>query len=484
MWKVADLQTKTASRYPKPPFTTSTLQQAAANQLGMTSSRTMRTAQRLYEAGNITYMRTDSVHLAEEAVANIRKYIDKEIGKEYLPVESKHYASNSKLTQEAHEAIRPTHVEKSVEELKLNGDQERLYRLIWKRAVACQMNEAKLEMGTAIINVGKYTFQANGQRILFPGFLKIYTDKVKEAILPKLEVGQELFLEKLEADQHFTQPPARYSEASLIKEMEALGIGRPSTYAPTISTILARKYVEKEGKYFKPTVTGKIVTRLLVKHFPEIVDLNFTAGMEEDLDKIADGKLDWQKLGIEFFKKFDREIKEQESKIDKKDYTVLGTSKEKCPVCGKAMVIKLGRFGTFLSCVDFPKCKGMMSLNSKGETSLDLAKKTKTKDFQEKYKPAPQTDDGRDYQLKTGRFGYFWAHPDYPKVKDARPLDLVDQLFAKIYGKAPKASDGKVMVLRRGKFGEFWSHPDYPQVKEITKLDVKKVREAKKQFSV
>ena len=477
-WTVADVKIEETRKYPSPPFSTSTLQQTAANRLGFASARTMKVAQKLYEAGHITYMRTDSLHLSQQAIDAVRKYLSARYGAKFVPEKPIAYKSKSKVAQEAHEAIRPTHFEKDAKSLGLTGDEERLYKLIRERALASQMTPAVLESHTVKVNVADYTFQAIGKHILFKGYLEIYPDKVSEFDLPKLEVGQQVYPEKLLGTQHFTQPPARYSEASLIKELERLGIGRPSTYAPIIHTIQQRQYVEKEGRYFIPTDTGKVVTDLLVKYFEEIVDAGFTAQMENNLDEVANGEEQWVKMIDKFYKPFSSNLDKQDKQIKKEEFTKLGDSKEKCPECGKPMIVKLGRFGRFLSCSDFPDCKGMMSMD--GKTDEDVQKTANTKEFKETYLDAPKTEDGRDFLLKRGKFGEFWAHPDYPKVKDARPLELLPEKIVELYGQPPKTDDGRDYALKNGKFGKFWAHPDYPAVKDIIKIKTAKASKTSK----
>src|SRR3989344_6292723 len=287
-WLIANLESKEVKRSPKPPFTTSTLQQTAANIFGMSSSRTMKIAQKLYETGLITYMRTDSLYLSKQGVNAAQSYINSKLGADYGVSGGRFYKSRGKLTQEAHEAIRPTSFNKAPNAIHLSADLQKLYTLVWQRALASQMADARLLASTVQVNLDEYQFQANGQTILFLGYLKIYPDMVKESALPKYTIGERVYPHLLLNEQHYTEPPARFTEASLIKELELNGIGRPFTFGPTISTILARRYVEKINKYLKPTDTGIAVTRLLVDHFPNIVDKDFTALLEEDLDKIAE----------------------------------------------------------------------------------------------------------------------------------------------------------------------------------------------------
>jgi len=481
-WIVEDIQIKDVKRSPKPAFTTSTLQQYCANKFNLTANQTMRIAQTLYEAGHISYMRTDSTNLSKQAIENIRSLILKNYGNNALPEKPRFYRSGSKLAQGAHEAIRPTKVEKSVKSLRLNGREAMLYNAIRNRTIASQMQDAKVRLTKVVVKTGNYRYKLTGQKILFASFLDFLQEQSSEQILPELKVGQELFLLKISAKQSFTKPPARYSEASLIKELEAKGIGRPSTYAPIISTIQARKYVEKENRYFFPTDTGYVVTKLLQNHFPEIVDVDFTAELEDKLDDIAEGKVQWQQMLSDFYQPFEKNLLLQDKKINKDDYIVLGESKYKCPICKSKMIIKLGKYGRFNSCSRFPDCKGMRGVD--GESEAEIAKKANSKEFLQLYNPAPTTKEGKQFNLKKGPFGIYWAHPDYPKVKENKPLEYNKAIFKKIYGISPKSKDGKKMILRNGRFGEFWAHPDYPNKKEIKKIDKKKVKEAKKALGI
>jgi DNA topoisomerase-1 len=472
-WKISKIEQKQTKRYPKPPFTTSTLQQTAANWLGFSAKRTMSVAQKLYERGIITYMRTDSTNLSVPAIEAARSYISAELGAKYLPEKPIFYRTKAKVAQEAHEAIRPANFSLHPDKLDAAPEEVKLYRLIWQRGLACQMVPANLEnvsLETIQELEHKLEFRANGQRLIFPGYLKIYPEKVSEMILPQLTENQDLYPAGIYSTQHFTQPPARFSEATLIKELEKYGIGRPSTYAPIISTIEGRKYVEKENSYFKPTDTGIVVTKLLAQNFQEIVDRDFTAKMEEDLDQVANGEKNWQTLLSDFYTPFAGSLKEKEASIVKDDFTVLGDAPAEivCPVCSGKMIIKLGKYGRFYSCSKFPDCKGMLGMD--GLSQEDHEKKALTPEFMESYEPAPQTDDGRPFLLKKGRFGEFWAHPDYPKVKDARPLALKPAKLLELYGEAPQTDDGRDFLFRQGRFGMFWAHPDYPKVKETVRI--------------
>lgn len=470
-WVVKGIIKKVGTRSPSPPFNTSSLQQSAAIQLGYSASRTMKIAQQLYEQGHITYMRTDSFNLSEQARASIAKFIKSEFGSDYLPSIPRIFKTKSKVAQEAHEAIRPVNIEKNSLTLNLNTDQKKLYDLIYKRVLASQMADARVESNKINVNVDNYDFEAEGIKIIFPGFLAAKSDKVKESVVPQYQEGQILFLEKLEGYQKFTEPPARFTEASLIKALEAFGIGRPSTYAPILTTILSRKYIEKDGKYLVPTLVGRSLIKLLIDHFPSIVDVGFTAKMEDDLDDIANGKKDWVGTLVDFYTPFEKGLLKAEKIIEKDKYNIVGNSDEKCPECGSKMVIKLGRFSPFQSCSKFPKCKGILPLNNKEQESIDV----KSPDFLSKYNPGPKTDDGRDYNLKKSRFGYFWAHPDYPKIKDAKPLELTSQMQKVLFGDNP-VEKGIRYELKKSKFGYFWAHPDYPKVKSIVKINSKAIR--------
>ncbi|MFY9493372.1 MAG: type I DNA topoisomerase [Minisyncoccia bacterium] len=366
-WKVETVEKKEAKRNAYPPFTTSTLQQSAARKLGFSAKRTMMLAQQLYEGadidgdrtGLITYMRTDSLNLSADAVAVAAGFIKSNFGEKYL--ETKVFKTKSKGAQEAHEAIRPTDPLRTPEIIAphLDPAQLKLYRLIWQRFMASQMAPAVFDATTVDVAAGPaHTFRANGLIKKFDGFTKVYSLKTEETILPELKTNEPLDLIELKPDQHFTEPPARYSEASLVKALEQHGIGRPSTYAPTLSTIQARGYVERdEQKKFKPSEMGLIVNDLLVEHFPKIVDINFTAQMEEKLDDIAENKIEWVPVIREFYGPFEANLKEKMDELKKTDFKRDEPTDKICPECGKPIVIKLGRFGKFYACTGFPECK-------------------------------------------------------------------------------------------------------------------------------
>jgi len=358
---IEKIEKKETKKNPMPPFTTSTLQQAAANKFGYSSKFTMSLAQKLYEEGHITYHRTDSLNLSQMSLVAAKDFITKQYGEKYSNG-SKTYKAG-KGAQEAHEAIRPTHAEHTPDSLKgeLDGPRLRLYTLIWQRFIGCQMMPAIFDSTAVEISANKYTFGANGQILKFDGFLKVYPMKFSENEMPNLTEKETVELVKVEPTEHFTEPPARYNEASLIKALEKHGIGRPSTYAPTLSTIQTRNYIAKnEQKRFYPTEMGNIVNKVLVENFPEIVDIDFTANMEKELDEIAEGKDTWRKTINDFYVPFDKNLKEKYEDV-KKQNTDIKTDKI-CPKCGKPMVEKLGRFGRFYACTGFPDCKHTESL--------------------------------------------------------------------------------------------------------------------------
>ncbi len=421
-YQVSSVESKEVQRHPSPPFTTSTLQQEAARKLGFSSQQTMRIAQQLYEGvglskgatGLITYHRTDSLNISGEALRKAQEFIQEKFGSKYSLTAPRIFKTKSKGAQEAHEAIRPTRPARESGGIKqrLDKRQLKLYDLIWKRFIASQMTPALLDSTSVDIQAKgtskkSYTFRATGSVIKFDGFLKVYPGKMKENILPKLTKEEILKLIKLFSEQHFTKPPARYTEASLIKILEEYGIGRPSTYAPTINTIQKRGYTEKdEQKRFVPTEIGFIVTDLLKENFSQIVDVKFTAKIEEDLDEIARGKQDWVKTLKEFYDPF---IKNLEKKYDDvKKIKFEEKTDKKCPQCGKPMVIKLGRFGKFYSCSAFPECKHAEPIIN----STDVK--------------CPECQKGEIVERKTRKGKTFYSCSQYPKCKYAlwdKPID-------------------------------------------------------------
>ena len=441
-YTISEVSAREVTRTPAPPFITSTLQQEAARKLGFSAKQTMVLAQRLYEKGHITYMRTDSVHLAKSALAQAKDVIGKEYGKKYQLPEPRFYRTTSKGAQEAHEGIRPTNLARKASDLSagagakaglpvnIDRGEKRLYDLIWKRTIACQMQPALLEQTTADIEATsanlpsltsakeedsqktKYVFRANGQTVKFDGFIRVYTEGKddapagggeEEGMLPELTKGEKLNLKELSPSQHFTEPPPRYNDATLIKALEAAGIGRPSTYAPTLSTIQERTYVEKVEKRYHPTEIGVIVNDILVEHFPEIVDVGFTSHIEEELDEIAEGKINWVTVCKKFYDPFKKNLIKKEASVEKRTEI----SETPCPHCGNPMVIKFGRMGKFMAC---PEAGSKVTLPMPEEAA-------KIKELEEKTKDECCPICGKQMGVKRGRFGFFLGCGDYPKCK-------------------------------------------------------------------
>lgn len=455
-YHISEVTSKEHSKNPLAPFTTSSLQQEANRRLGFSAKQTMMLAQQLYEGveidddsvGLITYMRTDSTNLAEKFSQEASNYIKGELGEKYYRRQS--YKTKSKGAQEAHEAIRPTAANRNPEQLngKLNRNQFRLYQLIWQRAIASQMAPAILEATAVDIDSrdGRYSFRATGQVIKFDGFLKIYPSQTKNEILPDTQKGDPIDCLKIEPIQKFTQPPARYSDASLVKALEEKGIGRPSTYAPTIATIIERGYVDRlEDKRLKPTDIAKIVNDLLVEHFDNIVDYDFTAAIEEDFDKIAEGKKKWQPFIKNFYLPLAKNIKEKEHELNKKEITEEKTD-EKCEQCGSPMVIKIGRFGKFLACSNFPECKNTKNINGQGEIEENEPKLLEEK--------CPEC--GANLVLRQGRYGPFKGCSAYPKCKFIKK-----EAAANLNIKCPKCQSGNI-VAKRSHRGMFYGCDRYP----------------------
>jgi len=384
--QVLKVDKKQRKRQPAPPFTTSTLQQEASRKLGFTAKRTMQTAQKLYEGidvgkgaeGLITYMRTDSVNLAQEAVTDIRDLITQRYGAHNLPAEPNVYKTKAKNAQEAHEAIRPTAAARAPETVVkyLNEDQIKLYTLIWQRTIACQMIHATLDTVAVDFSCGEgNVFRANGSTVIDPGFMLVYQEDIDdkkvgdedEKMLPKMEVGEWITVLEIAANQHFTEPPPRYTEASLVKALEEYGIGRPSTYASIISTLQQREYVILEKKRFQPTDVGRIVNKFLTEHFTQYVDYHFTAKLEDELDAVSRGEQQWIPLMHRFWDKFKKLVDEKQLTVDRKDVTHEAIE-ESCPKCGKQLSIRLGKRGRFISCSGFPECDYARNLDDNGET--------------------------------------------------------------------------------------------------------------------
>ncbi len=451
-FSVEDVTKTSRKRNAYPPLKTSTLQQSSANIFGYAAKRTMSIAQKLFEKGFITYHRTDSLNLSEKFIIEARDFVKTEIGKNYLPTEPIIYKTNSKGAQEAHEAIRPTALE--IKPKGLTDDEYKIYSLIFKRAVESQMLPIEfLQTTIKVKSENGYLFKTTGSIITFEGWLALTKkiniseddDEINE--LPDLKVGDRLKLETLTPDQHFTQPPARFSDASLIKTLEELQIGRPSTYAPTISTIQERGYVKKEGRYFVPDDVAFVVTDLLVKYFPEIVDYEFTAHMEEKFDDIADGKTKWVPIIAEFYKPFEKNVVARDKELHKADFTFLGMSEEICPKCGKPLMIKLGKFGKFLSCSGYPDCEFAKPIDGEGVDDqgnpLEYEKCEKC---------------SGSMVLKMGRFGKFLACSNYPKCKN------IKKFVEKIGMNCPLCTEGDVIV-KKFKSRTFYGCSRYPDCK-------------------
>jgi DNA topoisomerase-1 len=372
-YKVSSIEKKETVRNPLPPFTTSSLQQEASKKLHFPSKMTMRLAQQMYERGLITYHRTDSLNLSGESIAAAKSFVSKKYGNNYS--KTRNFKTKGRA-QEAHEAIRPTSADNEPEKADLDDKQRKLYSLIWSRFIASQMTEAVFDSTKAEIETENgYTLQARGLNLKFDGYLKVYPMKFEEKTLPELEEKENLNLVEIKPEQHFTEPPARYTEASLIKEMETNEIGRPSTYASIISTIQDRNYVEKnKDRRFEPTETGKSVDQILVKHFPDIVDIKFTANMEKELDEIAEGKENWKTILRDFYAPFEKNLEKKYEEVEKVKKEDIPTDKI-CPKCGKPMVIKFGRFGKFLACTGFPECKHTEAIkDEKAKTGITCPK--------------------------------------------------------------------------------------------------------------
>nr|HRY62484.1 type I DNA topoisomerase [Candidatus Paceibacterota bacterium] len=456
--EITGIEESDYTRKPKAPFTTSTLQQAASSGLGFSPSRTMKIAQKLYENGYITYMRTDSTTLSDDAMSAIKAIVTKEYGeKAWTPRE---YKTKVKNAQEAHEAIRPAHVEKRT--VAGGGEDSKLYDLIWRRTVSSQMPDANFIRTKIVAETGDESvkpFHANGSRLINPGWLACdeYA-KGDDTILPEVKKGEKLKITNIDSEGKQTEPPARYSEAGLVKELEKRGIGRPSTYAAIIQTIIARGYVEKDGKTLKPTDTGEVVSNFLEEYFANYISDNFTAQMEEDLDDIANGTKNYEKTLKAFYGPFKKEV-ESKNKVPK--VTTLGEAPKdiKCPECGSGMVIKLGRTGKFLSCDKFPECTGARTIT--GEI-MEGPKETG--------EDCPECKKGKLVE-RSGRFGKFIACNNYPKCKyikkdEAAEAEKLEKMKTGV--KCPECENGDI-AERKGRFGAFYSCTNYPKCKFIMK---------------
>lgn len=459
-WKIIEIKQSEAKRSPRPPFITSTLQQTASSRFGFSPSRTMSVAQKLYEQGLITYMRTDSVNISKEALPKIYSAIEKNYGAKYL--QPRAYATKSKNAQEAHEAIRPTNF--SLKPAGHTDEQKKLYRLILERTISSQMADAKIMKTKVSANINQQlttdnkqlttipNFSVIGSITIFPGWLAADTYAHGEEIqIPKLSENETLKLLNIESQGKQTQPPARYTEAGLIKELEKRDIGRPSTYATIIKTIQDRGYVAKEGKALLPTDTGEVVSSFLEKNFAQYISDSFTAEMENELDEIAEGKRQYEKMLKDFYGPFSKEIKTKDKTTEK--LTNLGEADAKfiCPVCNGPMVIKLAKTGKFLSCAKFPKCMGARKMDG---SEMEGPKETGEK--------CPKCLDGKLIE-REGRFGKFVACSNYPKCKFVKK-SAEQETKEKTGVKCPECKEGEI-VERRGRFGIFYSCSNYPQCK-------------------
>ncbi len=466
-FQVTALKKKERKRNPAPPFTTSTLQQEASRKLGFSARKTMTVAQKLYEGikvddgthGLITYMRTDSVALSTIATDEAREVICEIYDESYALKKPRIFKNKSKNAQEAHEAVRPTSIARTPARMKqfLTSDQQRLYELIWKRTVASQMTQAIFDATSVDIAAGeRYNFRATGQVIRFPGFMALYIEgndngdnEDKEGLLPPLNEGEKLSRKQLTPEQHFTQPPPRFTEASLVKTLEEYGIGRPSTYASIMNTLVTRKYVRLEKRTFFPEDTGRVVTKLLTEHFSKYVDYDFTAALEEELDAVSRGELAWTPLIKQFWDPFIALLHRKDKEVSKADITTEKTDKI-CPECGKELVIKLGRSGRFLACSGFPDCRHTEPLNSDGtEAEEPVISDEKCEKC------------GEPMLVKTGRYGKFLACSGYPKCKNIQPMEKPKALGIT----CPECGEGEMME-KKSRYGKiFYSCNRYPKCK-------------------
>lgn len=452
---ISEVKKSERKKNANPPLKTSTLQQTMSNQFGFTAKKTMMGAQKLFEKGYITYHRTDSLNLAPEFISGARKFIETNFGKKYLPDTAAIYKTKEKNAQEAHEAIRPTDLNRLPSSLKgMTTDEMKVYTIIWKRAVESQMINAIYDQTSMTIISGKgYKFKASGSVIKFNGwlviddFLNLKTNGGDINAIPDYSEGEVVLIKEIMPVQHFTQPPARYSDATLIKALEEMGIGRPSTYAPTISTIQARGYVTKDGRYFVPTDVAYVVNDLLVNNFPEIVDFDFTAKMEESLDDVAEGKIKWVPVIKDFYFPFEKTLIEKDKILQKQDVTTLEVTDKKCPECGGVLNVKLGKFGKFLSCSNYPDCKYLESLEE------DKVMDEDGKEIED-FGKCPNCDTGH-FILRRGKFGKFLACSNYPKCKTTKPF------LEKVGVSCPKCKEGDV-VLKKAKGREFFGCSRYP----------------------
>ena len=469
VWKVGNIKKSVTKSHPLAPYITSTMQQDALNKLGMSLKRTTAAAQNLYEGVDlpgrgktalITYIRTDSVRVSPEAQKAAREFIIAKYGAQYYPEKPNVYKSK-KSAQDAHEAIRPIYLDIRPEDVKgsLTADNYKLYKLIYERFLASQMADATYNSVSLDVDIKNYTFRATGRTPIFPGYTVLYQEYVPkdkdeeetQSTIPPLIEGEIVDLVGLKTDQKFTKPPARYTEASLVKAMEERGIGRPATYSPTVAVLFNRKYIESEGKYMKPTELGFSVTDLLVEYFPEIMDITFTAHMEDNLDEIADGNKEWRNVILEFYTGF----KEAMDKANEALKTFVEETDIVCDKCGSKMVIRQGKYGKFLACSNYPKCKNIKNIAAEGE-------ETETDEV------CPEC--GHKLVIKTGKYGKFLACSNYPEcaykrnLNENSPIVETDQICEKC---------GHKMVERVGKYGKFLACSNYPKCKNIVSISKK-----------
>ncbi|WP_295392057.1 type I DNA topoisomerase [uncultured Thiodictyon sp.] len=466
--RVAQVERKQRKRFPAPPFITSTLQQEAARKLGFTAQRTMRVAQQLYEGvdvgggavGLISYMRTDSVNLAQEAIAEIRSYVTERYGANHLPAEPRLYKTKAKNAQEAHEAIRPTSVLREPGSVKpfLSVEQFKLYELVWKRSVACQMAHALINQVSVNLSAGVgNTLRATGSTVAEAGFMRVYlegrddataADDDEDSNLPPMEEGDLIDLKAIRAEQHFTEPAPRFSEATLVKALEEFGIGRPSTYASIISTLQEREYVVLDKKRFLPTDVGRVVNKFLTEHFATYVDYDFTARLEDDLDAVSRGEGEWVPLLEQFWRPFKERIDYTQEHVKRSDVTQEPIA-ELCPKCGGPLSIRLGRNGRFIGCTHYPECDYTRDLN---------ADKTAAEP-KEVIEGRVCPDCGSVLEVKNGRYGKFIGCSGYPKCKHIEPLERPEDTGVT----CPQCNKGTLQKKksRRGKF--FFSCSTYPK---------------------
>lgn len=464
-FSVTKVEKKARKKNPTPPFITSTLQQEAARKLGFSAKKTMMLAQRLYEGidfgdegpvGLITYMRTDSTHIADEAIKELREYIVKKYGDDYLPKAAKKYKV-SKSAQEAHEAIRPTSMTHTPEKAKslLERDQYRLYDLIWKRFISSQMNPAVMDQTAVDIAAGDSVFRATGSILRFPGFTSVYTegkdsedDSDKEGLLPDLKEGEVLKLKGITPKQHFTEPPPRFSEATLVKELENKGIGRPSTYAAIISNIQDREYVSLDNKRFHPTELGMLVTELLLENFSEIMNIEFTAKMEDTLDDIEAGKTNWIKSMKQFYSSFEQALTNAKASMRNVKRQEIPTEIV-CEKCSSNMVIKWGRNGEFLACPNYPDCKNTTNFKRGEDGKIEIV----VEEVEASEEKCPLCT--KQMVVRRGRYGKFLACPDYPECKGTKAITTGI--------KCPKCNKGEISERRTKRAKIFFGCTEYPK---------------------